>query len=79
MMVTITKKSTHESVTYTVPDEDAETWPPFQWIEGNYSCDCNRELFFARAKEMPEPPVSCGEERFGVCLVQGKLTYEDRQ
>lgn len=39
----------------------------FWWSEGNGSCDCNRELFFLRAKGEDEPDeVQCGEERFCV-------------
>lgn len=38
----------------------------YQWTEGNYGCDCNRQLFFARAagEEEPRPKdLSCGEEQ----------------
>ena len=41
----------------------------FMWTEGNYACDCNRELFFARAANEPDPEVGdnhCGSERFTV-------------
>jgi hypothetical protein len=27
----------------------------YMWTEGNYSCDCNRRLFMARALGEPEP------------------------
>lgn len=34
----------------------------YQYTEGNYSCDCNRALFLARAHQQPEPEnVPCGE------------------
>ena len=37
----------------------------FMWTDGNYSCDCNRALFHARARGVPEPPnPPCGDERF---------------
>lgn len=42
----------------------------FLWTEGNFGCDCNRGLFFARAVGAPdESPlwnVPCGETRFVV-------------
>lgn len=38
----------------------------FIWDEGNYGCDCNRALFFARAAgvelDMDETP--CGDSRY---------------
>lgn len=34
------------------------------WAEGNMSCDCNRELEFARAASEPEPDVQCSDGRF---------------
>lgn len=40
----------------------------YLWSDGgNYSCDCNRALFFARARgeEEPDDPP-CGEDRFCV-------------
>jgi uncharacterized protein len=44
-------------------------WDPeisdYVWIDGNYACDCNRALFFARAAGEDEPENSpCGVERF---------------
>lgn len=34
----------------------------FMYTDGNYSCDCNRILFLARAANEPEPEeVDCGE------------------
>ena len=37
----------------------------YMWREGNYRCDCNRALFFARAGGEPEPDdPPCGEGRF---------------
>jgi hypothetical protein len=39
----------------------------FMWQEGNYSCDCNRALFFARASGDPDPePRPCGDIAFRV-------------
>lgn len=37
----------------------------YMWTDGNYSCDCNRALFHARARGVTEPPnPPCGEGRF---------------
>ena len=37
----------------------------YLWTDGNYSCDCNRELFFCRAAAEDEPEEhACGESRF---------------
>ena len=40
-----------------------EGWE-FQWTEGNFGCDCNRALFFARAKGEPDPDQECGGEAY---------------
>jgi len=36
----------------------------FMFDAGNYSCDCNRALFFARAGDEDEPDVPCGDSAF---------------
>lgn len=44
-------------------DEGAE----FQWMENNYSCDCNRHLFFQRASsEDDSGDKTCGETAYRV-------------
>ncbi len=46
----------------------------YQWVDGNYSCDCNRWLFWSRAKGVePEADVDCGDSRFTVPY----LEFED--
>lgn len=41
----------------------------FLFEEGNYACDCNRALFFARAGGEPDPEDRCcGNTRFRVDL-----------
>lgn len=41
----------------------------WQWTEGNFCCDCNRALFFARAAGEPDPAdVPCSENLFLVEL-----------
>lgn len=43
----------------------------FQWFEHNYSCDCNRELFWHRAHGNAEwdEDNACGDERFDVVRI----------
>jgi len=38
----------------------------YMWLDGNYSCDCNRELFFRRAagEDPALDDVTCGDGRF---------------
>jgi hypothetical protein len=39
----------------------------YQWFEGNYSCDCNRHLFFQEAaNEDDGEDAQCGETRYAV-------------
>lgn len=37
----------------------------YMWTEGNYSCDCNRHLFFERAVgREPDEDVPCGDSLY---------------
>lgn len=51
----------------------------FGWSEGSFSCDCNRELFFARYGDEEDPEeTECGETRYSVELVNpasGRVFY----
>jgi hypothetical protein len=47
-------------------DDDLEHLLRFMWTEGNYSCDCNRSLFFARALGEPERAST------GYCIGEGR-------
>ena len=48
------------------------------WSEGNYSCDCNRELFFYDHEKGPEG-LKCGDGvRFSVNIeVDGEIVYQE--
>lgn len=52
------------------------------WEEGNYSCDCNRYLFFQRAgKEGEEEEVECTDGKYIVWIVNpldGNVVYDER-
>lgn len=55
----------------------------FLWSDGNYACDCNRSLFFARAKGEPDPEITkCTDYKFSVLYIINRETkqviyYED--
>jgi hypothetical protein len=40
----------------------------YDWAEGNWSCDCNRGLYF---KKDPRMEPSCGHSRFLVTKILG--------
>ena len=48
------------------------------WFDGNYSCDCNRELFFEGGK-MDDRDLKCGDGvRFSVNIkVDGEMVYQE--
>jgi len=79
-VVTITDTTTGEVAKYAEP-----CWEPvsaYMWGDGNYSCDCNRGLFFERAKGN-DPDLfefDCGDGRFRVIArneATGQVLYED--
>lgn len=42
----------------------------FNWEDDNYSCDCNRELFFKRAGDDDDPELTnCSNGRYSVNLI----------
>jgi hypothetical protein len=53
----------------------------YLWGDGNYACDCNRSLFFARAvgddDDSERPP--CGGELYSVRITgsAGNVLYSD--
>lgn len=51
----------------------------YLWSEGNYACDCNRALFFARAVGEDDPSRSCGDGAYSVRIVSsdGRELYAD--
>lgn len=83
MVITITDMQTGQTVQYNEPDHDLgeqQDWPPFIWTEGNYSCDCNREIFFHRAQglEIDVMTPRCGDGRYRVKIEQaGQETYDE--
>lgn len=55
----------------------------FIWEDGNYSCDCNRHLFFSRAHAYNEnikwePEPDCGNTEYSVNIILGdKCIYSE--
>lgn len=55
----------------------------YMWRDGNYSCDCNRQLFFNEADGVTtsDEDVECGEGAYTVISVKnaetGELIYSD--
>lgn len=50
------------------------------WQEGNFHCDCNRELFFERAAEREIETEQCSYGRFSVNLenpADGQIYYRE--
>ncbi len=46
------------------------TYDDYLWFDGgNYTCDGNRSLFFARAGGEPEPEHECSIDRFTVVII----------
>lgn len=57
-----------------------EPFEPYMWEEGNYSCDCNRGMFFASVKGEPDPDMPCNSAapRFSVHIeVDGEVLYSE--
>lgn len=48
----------------------------YLWSEGNYSCDCNRALFFAEAHGENDPDRDCGDERYVLKIVSDDSSEE---
>lgn len=53
-------------------DDENDCFAEFIWSEGNYSCDCNRELMFGRAKEIEIDNEKCGDDKFSLNIFDPK-------
>ena len=50
-------------------------WSDYMWCTGNYSCDCNRELFFEEAdtnnnSEIDIEGIKCSEGRYTILEIK---------
>lgn len=75
MDISITDTTTGETRAIQWEDCPPDEWPTFDWTEGNWSCDCNREIEFHRAigVEIDQSPLVCGHGRFTVVLKQSNM------
>lgn len=82
VLVYITKNDTQEVRIYKdslyVEDGHVET---YIWEEGNYSCDCNRRLFFSRVNgEEEDWDSGCSEFEYSVeIMYKGKVIYTEME
>jgi hypothetical protein len=72
----------YKSEGYDDDDEPPGTFNPFIWCDGNFSCDCNRALFFAEAAGRPRPEDSpCTETRYRIVQIvrvsDAKVVYQE--
>jgi hypothetical protein len=54
---------------FSVKDDDifdAIRGAHYMWTDGNYACDCNRGLMFARAHDEDVEDIACGHSRFDI-------------
>ena len=79
MMVTVFVRRNADGVIRQFPDD--YEFQEYLWAEGNYSCDCNRELFFARAAgdDRPHEKGACGYTAYDVRIedAMGNELYRD--
>lgn len=80
--VYITDNKTGETRVYTDPylAPDKRTGKFYIWEDGNYSCDCNRALFFQWAvnKSEYDIDVSCGHTRYSIEIKEdGETVYSE--
>ena len=49
----------------------------FVWKEGNFSCDCNRAIFFHEFRDEDEGDIECGDGGFLVRIVEDGIVVFD--
>jgi hypothetical protein len=77
--IEIMQVETGEIATLISEWDERDEWPPFFWTDGNFSCDCNRELEFYRVKGQPRSVdhAQCGSGRYCVKLTAGDQIYDE--
>jgi len=71
--VHIKNNKTEEVRKFVVENEDWYDGFEYMWTDGNYSCDCNRALYFARAEPSKSNDlldIECGETVYSVPFVE---------
>lgn len=63
----------------TMQENGPENVLVFMWSDGNYSCDCNRALFFANTVGDPDPDQECGDKAYSVRITSenGSVLHVD--
>lgn len=64
-------------ITHEILKEGEEYPNVFNWADGNFSCDCNRDMFFHRKLDEDIP---CSERLYKVALenpVTGEIYYSE--
>jgi hypothetical protein len=84
VQISITRVSDGKNATYWDDEglyQNGEYDGTFIWEDGNFSCDCNRSIFFHKALGEPEAvEAECGESKFRVDFIKdetGKIWYRD--
>ena len=79
--VHLKRKADGEIGEHQEPGDWATDANEFQWCDNNYSCDCNRFLFFERARggQPSLGDAECGDEayRIRVTSAEGRELYKD--
>jgi len=81
--VSLTRITDNKTVEYSTElYQTADYDGTFIWEDGNYSCDCNRYLFFQRALDEPEDEdFECSDGKYRVDWIkdeQGKILYQEQ-
>ena len=63
-------------------DDENDQLFVFNYEEGNYSCDCNRKIFWGRAieHEYEDEETPCGDGKYSINLVNpqtGEVVYRE--
>lgn len=70
----------HQFLTDEIWEEEHGEPSNYIWSEGNFSCDCNRHLFFQRAIDAEERAYVCGQDKYSVNLENtrtGQVYYRE--
>lgn len=62
----------------TITEEPSKSWG-YAWSDGNFGCDCNREIMFDN-KDDRETEEECGESRYAVRIFDaetGEMLYDE--
>ena len=81
--IQIRKNDTGETFVYeddVLWDEEKDCLSVFIWTDGNFSCDCNRKIFFDNIGYQDQDDAPCGEGAYSVNIIDpvtGKFLYKE--